>query len=111
MSDTMPPDTERDTRPSVWAGTELPPTAQLIVSMSDRVLTMNEHVLEVRIAIGEVRESQRHTSAAVTILSHDVARVKRTLDDISVALAAIATAVGVDLPPPLRLVGGDHGAE
>lgn len=111
MSDTMPPDTERDTRPSVWGGSDLPPTARLIVDMSDRVLTMNEHVLEVRIAIGDVRESQRHTAAALTILSHDMARVKRTVDDMSVALAAIATAVGVTLPPPLRLIGGDHGAE
>lgn len=107
------PDTERDqAAPSVWGGTELPPIARLIVDMSDRVLGMNERVAELATAIDDVRESARHTSAAVGILSQDVARVRRTVDDISVAIGEIARAVGVDLPPPLRLVeGGSHGAE
>lgn len=109
MSDTLPPDTEP--RPSVWTGTELPPTARLIVDMSDRVLAMNERVTELQTATGEARDSARQAVTAVGILAHDVARVRRTVDDISAAISEIARAVGVDLPPPLRLVGGDHGAE
>lgn len=107
------PDTERDrAAPSVWGGTELPPTARLIVDMSDHVLCMNERVSELATAIDDVRESARHTSAAVGILSQDVARVQRTLDAVSTVLADIADAVGVSIPPPLRLVeGGSHGAE
>lgn len=111
MNDSTPPDTERDTRPSVWDGSELPPTARLIVDMSDRVLSMNERVAELQTATGEARDSARQAVTAVGILAHDVSRIRRTVDDMATAIGEIARAVGVELPPPLRLVGGDHGAE
>ncbi len=108
MTDEIP-DTER--KPSVWTGTELPPTARLIVDMSDRVFSMSERVNAFETALGETRDTARNTEHAVHILSSDLQRISRTLDDVALALGAVARAVGVDLPPPLRLVGGAHGAE
>ena len=103
------PDTDR--QPSVWDGSELPPTARLIVDMSDRVFSMSERVNAFESALGETRDTARNTEHAVHILLSGLQRISRTLDDVALALGAVARAVGVDLPPPLRIVGGTHGGE
>ena len=108
MTDEIP-DTER--KPSVWTGTELPPTARLIVDMSDRVFSMSERVNAFETALGETRDAVRGTEQAIHILAGDLKRISRTLDDVTLVLGAVASAVGVSLPPPLRIVGGSHGGE
>lgn len=104
------PDTDRDA--AVFGGADLPPTVRVMVDAANRLLTFNERLGEVERSSAETSKSAHDAATAARLCSTDLVRVSRTLDDMSVAIAAIAEAVGVKLPPQLHLVqGGRHGAE